>query len=47
MEHGIAWWLMLLLALLASFDVPTKLRQGIIKVNFGVVELELNVPSQL
>ncbi len=47
MEHGIAWWLMLLLALLASFDVPTKLTQGVIEVNFGVVELELNVSSQL
>jgi hypothetical protein len=38
---------MLLLPLLASSDVPTTLTQGIIKVNFGVVELELKVPSQL
>jgi len=46
-EHGITWWLMLLLILLASSDVPTKLTQGVIEVNFGVIELELDVPSQL
>ncbi len=38
---------MLLLALLASFDVPITFTQGVIEVNFGVVELELNVPFQL
>jgi hypothetical protein len=46
-EQGIAWWLMLLLVLLASSDVLTTLTQGVIEVNFGLVELELNVPSQL